>query len=577
MARRQRCPTCGSRQWHKEPSSGLIACSEGHVLQNYRNEATETEDMGHHTLWKRTMKSGRKKKEAESKANPLLYHGARGRYLYFECLQLMLRKQVAVLMKLWALPQEFEIVCRDIWALHLELLPDPPTAEPYRFAQELRDDEDDDEGGSEKTDAGMKGEESGEEIESEDESHSDEEDEQEEKSRDEELEALLRANSDLEDSSDDEDGEKPPKPAGRMPGRRRGYQVYESPESTIAVLIVGCWTLRIPVLCRDFTRVIESYKLPYLDPIQRQLLPKSMVVHLTKHTVQALSPYHAPSTQVLYRLSSRLSKMMYTSFGSFTPEANAAPILWRVVSQGLGGTPMLYRLTKRLGQILSLPLTLHHTLAPALEKRRTYKPERHVYDNVAPEVSLMAVAIIVLKMVYGLDGRPRRPRDGSDVACGLVRADEFLTGLENLEKEEEGQELNSRIDVDVSIEMIDAYFDFSERVLIGNGDGGRERNVVLERFFPVVPGMTEQRAGDGMLSGQREGVVDVEGAMGPGEGYRMYRGHDVGGTMGREWAAVVGRGARWTGVGVEAMSAVVESYERRLARWRPRAADVIAS
>ena len=33
MAPRRRCPTCGSKQWHKEPSSGLIACSEGHILQ----------------------------------------------------------------------------------------------------------------------------------------------------------------------------------------------------------------------------------------------------------------------------------------------------------------------------------------------------------------------------------------------------------------------------------------------------------------------------------------------------------------------------------------------------------------
>lgn len=68
---------------------------------------------------------------------------------------------------------------------------------------------------------------------------------------------------------------------------------------------------------------------------------------------------------------------------------------------------MLYRLTKRLGQILSLPLTLHHTLAPGLEKRTGYDPERHVYDNVAPEVSLMGVAIMILKMVYGFDGRTR--------------------------------------------------------------------------------------------------------------------------------------------------------------------------
>jgi RNA polymerase I-specific transcription initiation factor RRN7 len=40
----------------------------------------------------------------------------------------------------------------------------------------------------------------------------------------------------------------------------------------------------------------------------------------------------------LHGLASRLSKRMYTSYGIFTPEANGAPILWRVVSQALGST-----------------------------------------------------------------------------------------------------------------------------------------------------------------------------------------------------------------------------------------------
>ncbi|KAG6873762.1 hypothetical protein C0995_011581 [Termitomyces sp. Mi166 len=503
MAPRRRCPTCGSRQWHKEPSSGLITCSEGHVLQNYRNEATEADGMGQHTLRKRTIKTGRKKKEAQNEANASVYHGARGRYHYFECLQLMLRKQVAVLTKLWALPQEFEVVCRDIWALHLELLPNPPTAEPYHFAQELRD-EDDKEDGSET--AGTKAGKSAEQSESEeDESHSDEEDGQEDEDRDEELEALLRANSDLEDSSDDEDEKKIPKHARKIKGRRRGHQGYESPASTIAVLIA----------VEDDVHVIRN----------------------------------------LYTRSQR----------------RANPVASGVTRLGRHALTMLYRLTKRLGQILSLPLTLHHTLAPGLEKRRTHDPERHVYDNVAPEVSLMGVAIIVLKMVYGFDGRTRTPRDNADVACGLVRADEFLTGLEKLEKEE-GKELDSGIDVWMSTEMMDAYVNFSERVLIGEGDGGR---VVLDRFFPVVPRVTEQRASGGFASEQREAIVaDAEAGMRPGEGYRMYRGQDVGGTMGESWAAVVGRGARWTGVRVETMSAVVETYERRLARWS-RPADVI--
>jgi hypothetical protein len=39
-----------------------------------------------------------------------VYHGARGRQHYFECQQLLLRKQVAALTGLWSLPPEFEVI-----------------------------------------------------------------------------------------------------------------------------------------------------------------------------------------------------------------------------------------------------------------------------------------------------------------------------------------------------------------------------------------------------------------------------------------------------------------------------------
>lgn len=68
---------------------------------------------------------------------------------------------------------------------------------------------------------------------------------------------------------------------------------------------------------------------------------------------------------------------------------------------------MLYGLTKRLGKILSLPLTAHRSLAPGLKKLKNYDPGQHIYDNVAPEVALISAGIVVLKMVYGLDGRTR--------------------------------------------------------------------------------------------------------------------------------------------------------------------------
>lgn len=116
---------------------------------------------------------------------------------------------------------------------------------------------------------------------------------------------------------------------------------------------------------------------------------------------------------------------MYANYGVLTPELNAAPVLWRVVQQCLGGTrtfprtcesclllvfispAILYRLAKRLGHVLSLPLTLHPTLSPTLRRITPDDPEVHIYDNVPPELALVATAIVVLKLVYGLDGKLR--------------------------------------------------------------------------------------------------------------------------------------------------------------------------
>ena len=33
MRPRPRCPICVSKRWRKDPTSGLIVCSEGHVFE----------------------------------------------------------------------------------------------------------------------------------------------------------------------------------------------------------------------------------------------------------------------------------------------------------------------------------------------------------------------------------------------------------------------------------------------------------------------------------------------------------------------------------------------------------------
>jgi RNA polymerase I-specific transcription initiation factor RRN7 len=120
------------------------------------------------------------------------------------------------------------------------LLPDPPPAEPYLHAQENQDGDEGiaDARPQESLDSGKEPQENDEDLENEL-----------------ELEALMQENSDILDSSDEEDDDLVPAGVDK-PSKSKGRFAYESPASTIAVLVVGCWTLRIPVMYRDFSRYV---------------------------------------------------------------------------------------------------------------------------------------------------------------------------------------------------------------------------------------------------------------------------------------------------------------------------------
>lgn len=65
---------------------------------------------------------------------------------------------------------------------------------------------------------------------------------------------------------------------------------------------------------------------------------------------------------------------------------------------------MLYVLTKRVGNVLPLGLSLQGS--SALSRSRDVDIQKH--DNPPPEIALVATAIVVLKFVYGLDGKQRQ-------------------------------------------------------------------------------------------------------------------------------------------------------------------------
>ena len=146
------------------------------------------------------------------------------------------------------------MICRDIWALHLSLLPNPPPPEPYIFAQANRDGAEDDVDETTITNlpelkpesegqSWLPGEELGQTADYQD----------SEKDDDSDLEDLMRENSELSCSSEDP-GQENQLRVTKETGKNRARYAYEGPASTIAVLVVASWILRIPVLYRDFLK-----------------------------------------------------------------------------------------------------------------------------------------------------------------------------------------------------------------------------------------------------------------------------------------------------------------------------------
>ncbi|KZS97967.1 hypothetical protein SISNIDRAFT_405751 [Sistotremastrum niveocremeum HHB9708] len=570
MPIRKRCPICASKKWHKEPQSGLIICSEGHVLENYRNETNETTELGPHARKKRTIKSSKKGKAAADRSDPHIYYGGRATYHYFQCLQLLLRQQIAVLSETWNLPPEFENVCRDIWALHLSLLPDVPPPEPFLFATGTGEKN---KSGREKSGDGASGEESGSSSGS-SESSEDEDDENER--------TLARMMREASIAGDEHDGiPHIPQPIASSSKKNKRHE-FDTPASTIAVLVIGCWLLRVPVMYMDFVRLIERYTLPYLDPCRN--FPQEMTRHLSKYTRTLLSPRWPPNPLAIHKLVSRLARLMYAKYEIKIPEVNGAPMMWRA-ARAMSGTATLYVQAKALAQTLSLPLTLHFTLGPSLDNEKENGPRWHADDNVPVEVSLVAVVIIVLKMTHGYDGTERY----GDLGCAMAEREAYIAELKKQVVDGTRTEeavLSGRSERPVNEwhpAEIDAYLQMCEVGLLGDESArrtGKARSIADECTHSIDPGFDlvsayfGGEAGDGHVQAEGSsrqisplpatGLPDEATGIEPGSWHSVYNTQDILGEVPDEYGTVLAVGARWAGVSVEEVSRVVERFERRL-------------
>lgn len=186
--------------------------------------------------------------------------------------------QVVALTRLWELPPEFEvrlrrcqpigstltleqIVCRDIWTLHLSLLPDPLPAEPLHSAEPATEVPSTHKDGEKSPPAGGSGDEAedentvrGSNSETSSSSSDDEDDE------DPQMAELMRQAEESPSSSEDDDeqgGDAHKKvPAHRKKKSRFGRK-YDMPVNNLVVHVLACWTLRLPVTYMDFIRHVD--------------------------------------------------------------------------------------------------------------------------------------------------------------------------------------------------------------------------------------------------------------------------------------------------------------------------------
>ncbi|GAA5880969.1 hypothetical protein JCM16303_004620 [Sporobolomyces ruberrimus] len=355
MAPRPRCPVCRSKKWHRDALSGSIVCEEGHLLAGYVQESTEAEYASQHVLQTRRERKNKGKKERPPSND--YFHGDRSTFLVWQCMQLILREQLRILIDELGWPVELEAVTRDLFALLVASSRVPCAPFDYEQGVEQAGSYSGPRAGDRytkrgRTNYGPRGATTSKSHEESD--ASDHDDRREDGERSGRATGNARNRQGERDSSDgsgtdSSEGESSPssyfsdaddeRPRLRRQGRRQGSsspggppaqpssvhvpevigpKSYGYPSSKarpplhtfsqqpsddprtqprmdylLYILYLACVSLRLPVFLSDIFHLAETYQIPFLDASAH--LPNEMQLHLSPSNRRFLSPLTLPS------------------------------------------------------------------------------------------------------------------------------------------------------------------------------------------------------------------------------------------------------------------------------------------
>lgn len=141
----------------------------------------------------------------------------------------------------------------------------------------------------------------------------------------------------------------------RQEQRQSVRRSHNDLNSLIGILYLGLVTLRLPVQWSDIVLLIAAKRLPYLHAIYS--LPEDMFAPLPMREVRRLDQPRLPTIESLQIRVLEMGRDLHASFGVQFPPLNAMPLLWRCVERLLL-PPTFYVAAKRLLAYLNVPMNV---------------------------------------------------------------------------------------------------------------------------------------------------------------------------------------------------------------------------
>ncbi|KAK3318352.1 hypothetical protein B0H66DRAFT_234157 [Apodospora peruviana] len=448
--RGETCADCNARQYYTE--SGQRFCKNGHRVEGYvqLDGDEEGDNFGQATS------VTRKKKEAKAKRTKQL-SGIRLNSLYLICLQFVLGKQIAWLVKNKGVKRELGTVCRDLWDLRIR-----------KFAGEGED-------SNKKRYASGDPQSSGSQP-----SGSDSK--------------LAMHSSQTETGVSSDEG------SGTSSGKRRRARMVEDwssknwtlpgPVDTLAVLYLGCLLRREEVSVGDIFRWAKSNQLPYLGAID--LLPTELRERLGDWAHRSLLTRSATfEGSELHRALMTLLLGYQKNYDVVFPKIPVARSLLRYVKE-LALPLHVHKEAQELCSRLNLEFSFPTRKSQQNKGLAIPTTTKHTLLDI-PDTLLAASVVLVTKYMYPFDntgGFPPEAEDGLTLKMDWAAWEAEFTeptskaALSRLKFGSLGPEKIWSISKTEVHEYLNRYQE--TRIQPSDRDEHHEPSSKIEQLFPVV-------------------------------------------------------------------------------------------